>query len=47
MRIFILILTSLFIAFILFIDRKYKNSFEEMLSPIETGNYPLYEINFF
>ena len=44
MRIFILILTSLFIAFILFIDRKYRNSFEDMLSPIETGNYPLYEI---
>ncbi len=44
MRIFILILTSLFIAFILFIDRKYKNSFEDMLSPIEVGTYPLYEI---
>lgn len=44
MRIFILILTTIVIGFILFIDKKYKNSFEEMLRPIEEGTYPLHEL---
>lgn len=44
MRILILILTTIVIGFIIFIDRKYKDAFEEMLKPIEEGSYPLHEL---